>query len=441
MWRRLPMFAVCWIATTAPWYGLMVAGSRVSPVRALACLAAGAAAMLLVGVLCRRHPVAWPVGGLLAVVCCTLGGISTYMMAGAHGSAEGLAFMMLALYLGAALFFAWGWYAELAIVVPTMLLWLWVAPSLVVHMPASELGAAIAIGLLLSMVIAEGANRNFRIAFLHQSAEKQARRALEIARDEAERARSEAEAATRAKDDFLATVSHELRSPIGTVLTCTHTLRHGRRDRATVDRALRIIEANARIQAHLIEDLLDVSRIVAGKMRLEIEPIDLRSPVRTEVESARALAAGARVGLAVDVPASPVIVRGDATRLRQVFQNLLTNAVKFTPAGGAVTVRIRSDAGYAAVSVEDNGVGIAPDQLRRIFERFVQCSAASKQRHGGLGLGLSITRNIVEMHGGSIEAASAGPGCGASFQVRIPLASAPPPARREETKRWSMEER
>lgn len=380
--------------------------------------------MILIGALCRRDPAAWPVGALLGAACCVLAGISTLLMAGAHGSAEGLAFTMLTLYLAAALFLAWGWYAQIAIVIPTILLGLWAAPSLQLHMPASEFVAATIMGSLLSVLIAEGANRSFRLAFLHQSAEKQARRALESASDEAERARREAEAATRAKDDFLATVSHELRTPIATVLSWTQTLRQGRCDWATFDRALHVIEANARTQARLIEDLLDISRIVAGKMYLEMSALDLRRPVQSVVDSGRPEAAAARVRLDLELDASPVVVTGDPTRLQQVFQNLVANAVKFTPPGGAVTVRVRAEAGHAEIRVEDNGVGIAPDRLRRIFERFVQSVTANGRRHGGLGLGLSIARDIVEMHGGSIQAASAGSGCGASFQVRIPLTAA-----------------
>ena len=251
--------------------------------------------------------------------------------------------------------------------------------------------------------------------------EQDARVEAEHARRQAERAQAEAEAATRAKDQFLATLSHELRSPLSAVLHWTHMLRRGLVEPAKVDHALEIVERNARAQARLIEDLLDVTRIVSGKLSVELTRVDVGSIVNTVVDLVRGAADGKRIGLEVQREADAVPVRGDVTRLQQVFENLLTNAIKFTPEGGRVTVVVGRAGDRAEVVVRDTGIGIAADVLPHVFERFHQGDPSVAQQHGGLGLGLAIARHLVEMHGGSIEAHSDGVQRGATFTVRVPL--------------------
>ena len=251
--------------------------------------------------------------------------------------------------------------------------------------------------------------------------EQDARVEAEAARRQAERAQAEAEAATRAKDQFLATLSHELRSPLSAVLHWTHMLRRGLVEPAQVDHALEIVERNARAQVRLIEDLLDVTRIVSGKLSVELARVDLATIVSAVVDLVRGAADGKRIGVEIEREAGALPVRGDATRLQQVFQNLLTNAVKFTPDGGRVTVVLGRAGDHAEVVVRDTGIGIAADVLPHVFERFHQGDPSVAQQHGGLGLGLAIARHLVEMHGGSIEAHSDGVQRGAAFTVRVPL--------------------
>jgi signal transduction histidine kinase len=235
-------------------------------------------------------------------------------------------------------------------------------------------------------------------------------------------ARAEAEEANRLKDEFLATVSHELRTPLTAIIGWAHMLRQQGLDEPTALRGLETIERNAKAQAQLIEDLLDVSRIVTGKLRLSIAPVDLASVVNAAVDSVQLAAEskGIRFEVALDPPARQV--SGDAARLQQVVWNLLSNAVKFTGAGGSVGVRLRRAGREAELLVCDDGCGFDPDFLPFIFQRFRQADGTSTRRHGGLGLGLSIARHLVELHGGTVEAESPGEGLGATFIVRLPLA-------------------
>lgn len=238
-------------------------------------------------------------------------------------------------------------------------------------------------------------------------------------------AREEAEAANRAKDEFLATLSHELRTPLNAILGWARLLTSATPDAATVARGLHTIERNARLQVKLIDDLLDVSRIITGKLAIERGPVRFGSLVQTVVESLQPNAAAARVRLTCDVAGGQSEVAGDAARLQQIVSNLVTNAIKFTPAGGEVGVHVAFEGTEVVLSVSDTGEGIAPDFLPHVFERFSQADGGSTRRHGGLGLGLSIVRHLVELHGGSVAAHSDGVGRGARFVVRLPIVPLP----------------
>jgi PAS domain S-box-containing protein len=236
--------------------------------------------------------------------------------------------------------------------------------------------------------------------------------------------RVHAEAADRAKDDFLATLSHELRTPLTAMVGWVHLLSQGRLPPEDRPRAFQVIARSTQAQVKLIDEILDVSRILTGKLTLEREPLDLASVVAEAVESIRPSAEAKGVDLCCEPVADRLPIEGDHERLGQVMGNLLSNAVKFTPRGGSVAVRISSRADEVVVSVTDTGVGIPPEFLPQVFERFRQADSSSTRAHGGLGLGLAIVRYIVEQHGGSIEAASAGRGKGATFSFRLPQAMA-----------------
>jgi PAS domain S-box-containing protein len=235
-------------------------------------------------------------------------------------------------------------------------------------------------------------------------------------------ARAEAEKANRAKDEFLATLSHELRTPLNSLRLWAGVLRQEPLEPATLAKAIDTIDRNAALQAQLIDDLLDISRIASGKLRLELRPLDLGSVIEASVETVRAAAddKGITLARAVDPDVSPVL--GDATRLQQVLWNLLTNALKFTPPGGRIEILLRRRDGLAELRVRDTGQGIASDLLPRIFDRFRQGDSSTTRPQGGLGLGLAIARQLVELHGGSIKAESAGEGYGTTMTVTLPLA-------------------
>ena len=233
-------------------------------------------------------------------------------------------------------------------------------------------------------------------------------------------ARSEAETANRLKDEFVSVVSHELRTPLNAMLGWTSMLQGGTLDAATSARALQSIQDNATRQVRLVEELLDFSRLKSGRMTLDIEPIDLRAMLRDVVESIVPVAAAN--GLELDVPPVPdVRVRGDARRLEQVFLNLLANALKFTAKGGRVGIAARVLDESVEISVSDTGAGIDPEFLPHVFERFTQADHTSGRRYGGVGLGLSIARELVEAHKGRITAESAGAGSGSTFVVTLPV--------------------
>ena len=240
--------------------------------------------------------------------------------------------------------------------------------------------------------------------------------------DAVQKAREAAEIANRLKDEFLATVSHELRTPLNAVLGWTSLLRGTQMDDARRTKALEIIERNARLQQKIVEDLLDVSRIIAGQFRLDKEPMPFRPVVESAIESMRPVAAAKSIALAVELGDDPAIIIGDSARLHQGVWNLLSNAIEFTPEGGAVRVALDVTESRVELVVADTGAGIAPAFLPHVFERFRQGDARVTRAHGGLGLGLAIVRHLTDMHGGSVAAVSAGEGKGATFVVRLPTA-------------------
>src|SRR6478736_931140 len=239
---------------------------------------------------------------------------------------------------------------------------------------------------------------------------------------ESERAaRGEAERASRMKEEFLATLSHELRTPLNAVLGWARLLRKSRDLSEDAMNGLTVIERNARSQGQIIDDLLDMSAIISGKVRLEVEPVDLASLVSTAIETIRPAAQARDIQLEVVLDASPALVRGDPYRLQQVLWNLLSNAVKFTPKDGRITITLARVHSHLEVEVTDNGEGIDAAFLPYVFDRFRQADASSSRPHGGLGLGLSIVKQLVELHGGSIRAVSAGRGKGSTFRIELPV--------------------
>jgi signal transduction histidine kinase len=230
--------------------------------------------------------------------------------------------------------------------------------------------------------------------------------------------------ANRAKDVFLATLSHELRTPLTPVVGWIKLLRSGNLDEKSVAQALDAIERNAWLQSRLIDDLLDTSRIATGKLHFEPKPTDLNGIVSAALETVRAAAASRNIQLSFDLAPQTLVVMGEPVRLQQIAWNLLSNAIKFTDPGGKVSITTDRDAIYARFTVVDTGVGIAPEFLPHVFDRFRQADGSTSRRHGGLGLGLAIADALAKMHGGRIEAESAGVGQGASFTLRMELASA-----------------
>jgi CheY-like chemotaxis protein len=231
----------------------------------------------------------------------------------------------------------------------------------------------------------------------------------------------QAQEANRAKDEFLATVSHELRTPLNAMLGWARMLRGGKLDEATYARALETIERNAKAQAKLIEDILDVSRIIMGKLRLNFQPVELAPVIESVLDAARPTAENKGVLLESLLDPLSGSISGDPDRLQQVAWNLVSNAVKFTPKGGRIEVRLERPGSRIQLTVSDTGKGIRPDFLPHIFERFSQAESTSTRSHGGLGLGLAIVRHLVELHGGTVQAESQGEGRGATFVVTLPI--------------------
>jgi PAS domain S-box-containing protein len=261
---------------------------------------------------------------------------------------------------------------------------------------------------------------NERVTRLYEAATK-ARTQAEKAAAENERLYRQAEESSRLKEEFLATISHELRTPLSAILGWARMLRLGQLSPENAAKALDTIERNARAQAQLVDDLLDVSRIITGKLRMDVRPSDPNSFIDAAVEAVKpaAVAKGVRVQKVVDT--GPISIPGDPVRLQQVVWNLLSNAIKFTPRGGRVQIRSERVNSHLEIVVSDTGQGISADFLPHVFDRFRQADQKTSRQHGGMGLGLAIVRHLVEMHGGTVSANSDGEGKGATFTVMLPI--------------------
>ncbi|HWO01568.1 MAG TPA: response regulator [Blastocatellia bacterium] len=253
-----------------------------------------------------------------------------------------------------------------------------------------------------------------------------------LAREQA--AREEAQAASRAKDAFLAIVSHELRAPLNAIIGWAAILRSAQADEATRAHAAETIERSARVQSKLIEDLLDSARIARGQLRIEVQPVDLTAVIEAAVDVMHPAAEAKSIEIDRRFALETEVITGDPDRLQQIVSNLLSNAIKFTPPGGRVDVRLERADPHVRITVADTGKGINAEFLPHVFERFHQPDGSSTRRHSGLGLGLSLVRSLVELHGGTVHAESAGQGCGATFTVNLPLrAVRPQPPRARST--------
>ena len=243
-------------------------------------------------------------------------------------------------------------------------------------------------------------------------------------RKEAELARlAAAEEASRLKDDFLATLSHELRTPLNAILGWVHMIEMGGLTPERTRHAIDVIARNAKLQGKLIEDILDVSRIITGKLELQFEPVSLPVLLETLLNSVAPAAADKRIAIETAIPADLPLIAGDPRRLHQVFGNVLSNALKFTPEGGVIVIDAGAAANVVTVRVQDTGSGIDPAFLPHVFDRFRQADSSATRRHGGLGLGLAIAHHVVGQHGGQIEASSPGPGLGTTITTRLPAAT------------------
>lgn len=236
-------------------------------------------------------------------------------------------------------------------------------------------------------------------------------------------ARREAERTNRMKDEFLATLSHELRTPLNAILGWSHLLGSGKLDPGEFTEAVSTIERNARVQMQLIEDLLDMSRIISGKLRLEVRRVDLVKVIAAATESIRPAAAAKNIALTQNITTQGATINGDPSRLQQIVWNLLSNAVKFTPAGGKIEIQLRRADQYVELIISDTGQGISPEFLPNLFGRFQQADSSTTRHHGGLGLGLAIVKNLVELHGGTVRALSNGLNQGTTFTISIPISS------------------
>ena len=236
-------------------------------------------------------------------------------------------------------------------------------------------------------------------------------------------ARADAEKANRLKDEFLATLSHELRTPLNAVIGWSRILKAGRLDNDSAVHAIEVIERNAWAQKQIIEDILDVSRVITGKLQLHLGPVDLISVVAAALDAVRPALEAKDIRIETQFEKELKVIAGDADRLQQVVWNLLSNASKFTPVGGTIGVHIGQNETYVHIRVRDTGPGIAPEFLPHVFERFRQADGSTTRTHGGLGLGLAIVRHLVELHGGIIAAENEMAGTGAVFTVRLPLPS------------------
>jgi signal transduction histidine kinase len=283
---------------------------------------------------------------------------------------------------------------------------------------ATQVAVAYDNAMLYSAAQRHASELQLEIAERKQAEEE---RAHLLVREQA--ARAEAEQANRTKDEFLATLSHELRTPLSAILGWSHLVRSGKLDESQMSRALETIERNARSQSQLIDDLLDVSRIITGKLQIDARPVDLNAVIEAAIDAVRPAFEAKTIQFESAIEAEAGFVAGDTNRLQQIFWNLFSNAVKFTPEQGKVCVEaIRTPTGVR-ISVTDSGVGITPEFLPYIFDRFRQADGSTTRVHGGLGLGLSIVKHLVNLHQGNIEVQSGGKNKGACFTITLPLAS------------------
>jgi signal transduction histidine kinase/CheY-like chemotaxis protein len=294
----------------------------------------------------------------------------------------------------------------------------------------TNLGALKLLSEVGNMTLIERPTRVITLVSSIQSALRARRRQYQVrehlkaekrAQEEAVEARKQAEAANRAKDVFLATLSHELRTPLTAVLGWARILRTMKIDEEMRHRGLQIIERNAVSQNQLIQDLLDVSRIITGKLRLDVRPVELISIIEAALDSVHQAIEAKTIELDVEFGTESDVVRGDPDRLQQVVWNLLSNAIKFTSKGGSIGVRLARHGSDVQIKVSDTGQGISPDFLPHVFERFRQEDGSTTRAHGGLGLGLAVVRHLVEQHGGTVSAESAGEQLGSTFTVNLPI--------------------
>jgi signal transduction histidine kinase/DNA-binding response OmpR family regulator len=283
---------------------------------------------------------------------------------------------------------------------------------------ATQVAVAYENAVLYSDAQRHASELQLEIAERKQAEEERARLLI---REQA--ARADAEQANRTKDEFLATLSHELRTPLSAILGWSHLVRTGKLDEPQLSRAFETIERNARSQSQLIDDLLDVSRIITGKLQIEPRPVDPSAVIEAAIEAVRPAFEAKHIQLETRLDADGYFVPGDGNRLQQIFWNLLSNAIKFTPEGGHVRVEAGRVGEQVRVSVIDSGIGITPEFFPYIFDRFRQADGSTTRVHGGLGLGLSIVKHLVQLHGGAVEVESQGKDQGATFIVSLPLAS------------------
>jgi CheY-like chemotaxis protein len=265
------------------------------------------------------------------------------------------------------------------------------------------------------------ASVGFQIGQFHERKRAEEKLAHLLVRERA--ARADAEKANRLKDEFLATLSHELRTPLNAVMGWARMLKSGRLDPESSSHAMEVIERNAWAQKQIIEDILDVSRVITGKLQLHLAPVDLIGVIKAALDAVRPALEAKDICVEESYQGGLKVIAGDADRLQQVIWNLLSNASKFTPVGGTVAVRVTQDKTYVEVEIVDSGPGIAPEFLPHVFERFRQADGSTTRTHQGLGLGLAIVRHLVELHGGVISAENLGSWSGAVFTVKLPLPS------------------
>jgi signal transduction histidine kinase/DNA-binding response OmpR family regulator len=283
---------------------------------------------------------------------------------------------------------------------------------------ATQVAVAYDNAMLYSAAQRHASELQLEIAERKQAEEE---RAQLLIREQA--ARAEAEQANRTKDEFLATLSHELRTPLSAILGWSHLVLSGKLDEAQMSRALETIERNARSQSQLIDDLLDVSRIITGKLQIEARPVDLNAVIEAAIDAVRPAIEAKAINFENDVDAEAGLVAGDPNRLQQIFWNLFSNAVKFTPERGQVRVQAQRTGSVIRISVSDSGVGITPEFLPYIFDRFRQADGSTTRVHGGLGLGLSIVKHLVQLHQGNVEVQSEGKNAGSCFTITLPVAA------------------